>query len=117
MCESRVFFHVCVPIVRAPVLFIICKKTKEEWRGASVCMCVFRLEEQISVQPPQAAFGGSTKLFIPHRDSRRWVLVRNGSCCLRMLGFHKRKWRGGGDINEELVRKLELTGAGGKQDK
>lgn len=64
--------------------------------------------------PPQAASGGgaSSELLIPHRDSRRRASLRSGPRCLRMLGFHKRKWRlEGADIYEELVRtELELMG-------
>lgn len=64
--------------------------------------------------PPQAASGGgaSSELLIPPRDSRRRASVRSGPRCLRMLRFHKRKWRlGGADIYQELARtELELMG-------
>lgn len=64
--------------------------------------------------PPQAASGGgaSSELLIPHRDGRRRASARSGPRCLRMLGFHKRKWRPeGADIYEELPRTdPELTG-------
>lgn len=67
--------------------------------------------------PPQAASGGgaSSELLIPHRGSRCRASVRNGPRCLRMLSFHKRKWRlEGADIYEELERtELELMGVGG----
>lgn len=56
--------------------------------------------------------GASSELLILHRDSRRRVSVRSGPRCLRMLSFHKRKWRlEGADIYEELAKtEVELMG-------
>lgn len=82
-------------------------------------VCVLRVEELISVQPPTSCSGGGARseLFIPHGGSRFWVSVRSGPCCLWMLGFHKKELAtGGADIHEELARaKLELTGLEGRR--
>lgn len=79
-------------------------------------MCVLRVEEQISVQPPTRCSGGGARseLFIPHGDSRLWALVRSRPCCIWILGFNKRSCRLEGDDIYELARaKTRANGARG----
>lgn len=75
-------------------------------------MCVKSADKCATPHKLLRGGGASSELFILHRDSLRWALVRSGPCCLRMLCFHKRRWQPeGADIYEELARtKLKLTG-------
>lgn len=67
--------------------------------------------------PPQAALGGgaSSELLIPHRDSRRRASVRSGPRRLRMLSFHKRKWRpeGGRHLRGVSENRARANGGSG----